>query len=338
MCPGRQEDQNGLGKTEAVQLIMGEDAKYMATNTIERGKRKTKIYEALVGWGFVSVPMGLFLVLSIGIFFYAIYISTYNWGIMGPRGFLGLDNYSKALGDPIFLKAIRNSILYAALVVPLQTMAGLLLALLVNSKIKGAKFFRSSFYFPSVASSAAITTLFIFLMAPEGLFNKVLTFFGVDVPNLFNQGAWLSDSRTALFSVIGLNAWTTSGTMMLFYLANLQSIVGTYTEAAIMDGASRRQVFWFITMPLLKPAHFFVVTSGMIGALQLYDQAILAGGADGSPDYSLMTMVLYIYNACFRQFAFGYASAIGVILFVIIFLLTLFQRFIFGNDAWKAND
>jgi multiple sugar transport system permease protein len=310
----------------------------VATVTLERSKRKKKINEALVGWGFVSVPMGLFLVLSIGIFFYAVYISTYNWGILGPRGFLGFHNYVNALHDHVFLKAIRNSIEYAALVVPLQTAAGLILALLVNSKIKGARFFRSSFYFPSIASSAAITTLFIFLMAPEGLFNKILSFFGVNVPNLFNQGAWLSDSRTALFSVIALNAWTTSGTMMLFYLANLQSIDGSYTEAAIMDGADRRQVFRYITLPLLKPAHFFVVTSGMIGALQLYDQAILAGGADGSPDYSLMTMVLYIYNACFRQFAFGYASAIGIILFVIIFSLTVMQRFIFGNDAWKAND
>ncbi len=310
----------------------------MATIEIQRSRRKKKLQEAFVGWGFVSVPMGLFLVLSVGIFFYALYISTYNWGILGPRGFLGAHNYVAALHDHVFLKAIRNSIEYAALVVPLQTAAGLFLALLVNSKIKGARFFRSSFYFPSIASSAAITTLFIFLMAPEGLFNRVLTFFGVNVPNLFNQGAWLSDSRTALFSIIALNAWTTSGTMMLFYLANLQSIDGTYTEAATMDGASRRQIFWFITMPLLKPAHFFVVTSGMIGALQLYDQAILAGGADGSPDYSLMTMVLYIYNACFRQFSFGYASAIGVILFVIIFSLTVMQRFIFGNDAWKAND
>lgn len=310
----------------------------MATITIAHSRRKKRIYEALVGWGFVSIPMALFLILSIGIFFYAIYISTYRWGILGPRGFLGAHNYVTALHDPIFLKAIRNSLEYAALVVPLQTVAGLILALLVNSKIKGARFFRSSFYFPSIASSAAITTLFIFLMAPEGLFNKVLSFFGVNVPNLFNAGAWLSDSRTALFSVIALNAWTTSGTMMLFYLANLQSIDGSYTEAAIMDGASRRQVFRYITLPLLKPAHFFVVTSGMIGALQLYDQAILAGGADGSPDYSLMTMVLYIYNACFRQFEFGYASAIGVILFVIIFSLTVTQRFIFGNDAWKAND
>ena len=294
--------------------------------------------ESIVGYGFISIPMALFLFLSVGIFFYAIYISTFDWGIMGPNKSVGLDNYREAFSDPIFLKAIRNSVKYALIVVPIQSALGLFLALLVNSKIKGSKFFRSAFYFPSIASSAAITTLFIFLMAPDGVFNGVLRFFGVDTANLFNQGAWLSDSRTALYSIIGLNAWTTSGTMMLFYLANLQTVDSQYAEAAVMDGATRRQVFWYITMPLLKPAHLFVVATGMIGALQLYDQAILAGGADGSPDYSLMTVVLYIYNACFRQFEFGYASAIGVILFVIIFSLTLLQKSLFGSGAWKADN
>jgi len=294
--------------------------------------------ESIVGYGFISIPMALFLFLSVGIFFYAIYISTFDWGIMGPNKSVGLDNYRKAFSDPIFLKAIRNSVKYALIVVPIQSALGLFLALLVNSKIKGSKFFRSAFYFPSIASSAAITTLFIFLMAPDGVFNGVLRFFGVDTANLFNQGAWLSDSRTALYSIIGLNAWTTSGTMMLFYLANLQTVDSQYAEAAVMDGATRRQVFWYITMPLLKPAHLFVVATGMIGALQLYDQAILAGGADGSPDYSLMTVVLYIYNACFRKFEFGYASAIGVILFVIIFSLTVLQKSLFGSGAWKADN
>ena len=294
--------------------------------------------ESIVGFGFISIPMALFLFLSVGIFFYAVYISTFDWGIMGPNKSVGLDNYRKAFSDPIFLKAIRNSVKYALIVVPIQSAMGLFLALLVNSKIKGSKFFRSAFYFPSIASSAAITTLFIFLMAPDGVFNGVLRFFGVDTANLFNQGAWLSDSRTALYSIIGLNAWTTSGTMMLFYLANLQTVDSQYAEAAVMDGATRRQVFWYITMPLLKPAHLFVVATGMIGALQLYDQAILAGGADGSPDYSLMTVVLYIYNACFRKFEFGYASAIGVILFVIIFSLTLLQKSLFGSGAWKADN
>ena len=301
-----------------------------------RSPRKLKEY--LVGYSFVSIPMALFLFLSVGIFFYAVYISTFDWGIMGPNKSVGLDNYREAFSDPIFFKAIRNSVKYALIVVPIQSAMGLFLALLVNSKIKGSKFFRSAFYFPSIASSAAITTLFIFLMAPDGVFNGVLRFFGVDTANLFNQGAWLSDSRTALYSIIGLNAWTTSGTMMLFYLANLQTVDSQYAEAAVMDGATRRQVFWYITMPLLKPAHLFVVATGMIGALQLYDQAILAGGADGSPDYSLMTVVLYIYNACFRKFEFGYASAIGVILFVIIFSLTLLQKSLFGSGAWKADN
>jgi multiple sugar transport system permease protein len=308
----------------------------MTTFKSPRFIRKQK--ESLVAYGFLAIPMALFLFLSVGIFFYAIYISTFNWGIMGPTEYVGFDNYEKAFSDPIFLKAVRNSVKYALIVVPIQSALGLFLALLVNSKIKGSKFFRSAFYFPSIASSAAITTLFIFLMAPDGVFNGALQFFGVDTANLFNQGAWLSDSRTALYSIIGLNAWTTSGTMMLFYLANLQTVDSQYAEAAQVDGASRRQVFWHITMPLLKPAHLFVVATGMIGALQLYDQAILAGGADGSPDYSLMTVVLYIYNACFRQFEFGYASAIGVILFVIIFSLTILQKSLFGSAGWRGEN
>jgi len=301
-------------------------------------KRALKRKEAYIGWGFIAVPMALLLFFNFFVFIYAIYISTQDWGILGSKGGVGVENYARAFQDPIFLKAVRNSLLYAAIVVPLQTALGLFLALLVNAKVRGAKFFRATFYFPSIASSAAITTLFIFLMAPDGLFNRFLSLLGINVENLFNSGAWLSDSRTALYSIIGLNAWTTSGTMMLFYLANLQTIDGSFVEAASIDGASKRQIFWFITMPLLKPAHFFVITSGMIGAVQLYDQAILAGGADGSPDYSLMTMVLYIYNLSFRQLQFGYASAIGVLLFIIIFGVTLIQRQIFGSRAWSAED
>ncbi len=309
-----------------------------AHKPVSKTRRVRNLKEYLTGWSFIAVPMTLFAVLSIGILFYAVYISRYDWGLLGARKYLGWQNFSDSLKDPVFLRAIRNSLLYAALVVPLQSAMGLTLALLVNSKIKGSNFFRATFYFPSMASSAAITTLFILLMTPDGLFNKILHYFGVNISNLFNQGQWLSDSRTALYSVIGLNAWTTSGTMMLFYLANLQGIDGSYEEVAKTDGANRWQILRYITLPLLKPAHFFVITTGMIGALQLYDQAILAGGADGSPNYSLMTMVLYIYNACFRQFKFGYGAAIGLELFVLIFSLTLAQRFLFGARAWKGDN
>jgi multiple sugar transport system permease protein len=316
----------------------------MATDLTElntarvRSRHARNLKEYITGWSFIAAPMSLFAVLSLGILLYAVYISRYDWGLLGARQYLGWGNFTHSIHDPVFLRAIRNSLLYAALVVPLQSALGLVLALLVNSKIKGSNFFRATFYFPSMASSAAITTLFILLMTPAGLFNKILHFFGVNISNLFNQGQWLSDSRTALYSVIVLNAWTTSGTMMLFYLANLQGIDGSYEEVAKTDGANRWQILRYITMPLLKPAHFFVITTGMIGALQLYDQAILAGGADGSPNYSLMTMVLYIYNACFRQFKFGYGAAIGLELFVIIFSLTLAQRFLFGSRAWKGDN
>jgi ABC-type sugar transport system permease subunit len=139
-----------------------------------------------------------------------------------------------------------------------------------------------------------------------------------------------------LNSVIGLNAWTTSGTMMLFYLGSLQTIPSEVYEAAKVDGASAWTAFRRITFPLLAPAHYLVAVLSVIGALQLFDQAYIAGGADGSPNYALMTMVLYLYNATFRQFEFGYAAAVGIVLFIIIFSATLLQRRFFGSSDWAS--
>jgi multiple sugar transport system permease protein len=142
---------------------------------------------------------------------------------------------------------------------------------------------------------------------------------------------WFGDPRSALNSVIVLNAWTTSGTFMLFYLASLQSISNEVYEAAAIDGAGPWQSFWKVTFPLLKPGHFFVATVGVIGALQLFDQALIAGSTNGDPNYALMTVVLYLYNAAFAQLDPGYAAAMGVVLFLVIFSATLLQRRLFGN-------
>ena len=235
-----------------------------------------------------SVPIVLFLVLNIGQIFYALYISFWDWGTRGPREFLGLGNYQQLLGNPIFWKAIQNTLYYAILVVPLQMALGLFLAVIVNQKIQGQTFFRAAFYFPAIASSAAITVLFLFIFAPDGLFNGVREALGLNP--LFealgfgpNQN-WFGDSRTALNMVILLNAWTTSGTMMLFYLSFLQSIPREIYEAAAIDGAGWWQTFRRVTFPLLAPAHFFVATVSIIGALQLFDQAIIAGGPGGQPE------------------------------------------------------
>ena len=292
--------------------------------------------EALAGYGFIAIPMVLFLIFQIGSLFYSAYISLWRWEILGPTEFLGFRNYNFILRDDVFHTAIKNSIYYTVVVVPIQMALGLLLAVTVNQIWRGRGFFRAAFYFPAIASSAAITVLYIYIMAPDGLFNHVLELVGFNPIGFHNQGNWLGHSDTALNSIIGLNAWTTSGTMMLFYLAQLQSIPSDVYEAARVDGAGTWTTFWRITFPLLRPAHYLVATLSVIGALQMFDQAYIAGGSGGDPNYSLMTMVLYLYNAAFRQFEFGYAAAVGIVLFVIIFTATLIQRRLFGSSEWAA--
>ena len=304
------------------------------------GLRRARRAEALAGYLMIALPMLLFLVLQIGTVFYALYISLWRWNVRtGPVDFRGLANYQNALTDPIFHRAIQNSIYYALVWVPLTMAIGLFLAIIVNQKIRGQTFFRGAYFFPAIASSAAITILWIFIVSPFGLFNSVRAALPLDIlGTLFGYGPnknWIGDQDTALNSVIILNAWTTSGTFMLFYLASLQSISGQLYEAAAIDGANAWQAFRKITFPLLRPGHYFVATVAVIGALQLFDQAAIAGGPGGDPNNALMTVVLYLYNAAFSQFNFGYAAAVGVILFVIIFGVTLVQRRLFGGTpSW----
>jgi multiple sugar transport system permease protein len=302
--------------------------------------RRARRSEALAGYAMIALPMILFLILQIGSVFYALYISLWRWNVRsGPQEFKGLANYQTLLSDPIFIRAVQNSIYYAVVWVPLTMAIGLFLAVIVNQKIRGQTFFRAAYYFPAIASSAAITILWIFIVSPEGLLNNLREAMGFNpIFELLGFGPkhnWIGDQRTALNSVIILNAWTTSGTFMLFYLASLQSISGQVYEAAAIDGASAWQTFWKITFPLLRPGHYFVATVAVIGALQLFDQAAIAGGPNGDPNNSLMTVVLYLYNAAFVKINFGYAAAVGIVLFIVIFGATLIQRRLFGQaPSW----
>lgn len=296
--------------------------------------------EMLAGYALVAIPIFLFLVLQIGSVFFALFISFWNWTLGGGGvDIIGAANYERVLTDRIFHKAVYNSLTYTAVVVPLQMALGLSLAVVVNAKIRGQTFFRAAFYFPAIASSAAITVLFIFIMAPNGLFNGARDLLGLNP--LFEflgfgpRHNWLVSERSAWGSIMGLNIWTTSGTMMLFYLASLQTISREVYEAAALDGANAWQAFWRITFPLLKPGHYFVATVSVIGALQVFDQAYIVGGSGGDPNNATMSIVLYLYNAAFRQFNLGYAAAVGIILFVIIFTATLIQRRFMGQaPSW----
>ncbi|MET0772954.1 MAG: sugar ABC transporter permease [Candidatus Limnocylindrales bacterium] len=292
--------------------------------------------EAVAGYLFIAVPMALFLVLFIGSIGYAGWISLWDWNLrLGPEEFRGLDHYTRALRDPTFQRALSNALWYALLWIPLTMALGLSLAVIVNQPLRGRTFFRATFYFPAIASSAAITLLWILLVAPDGLFNQAREAMGLNpLFELFGWGPkqnWMGDQRTALLSVVVLNAWTTSGTFMLFYLASLQGIPNDVYEAAAIDGAGPWQSFWRITFPLLRPGHYFVATVALIGALQLFDQAYIGGGVNGDPNNSLMSPVLYLYNSAFQQSDFSKAAAVGVILFVIILSATLVQRHFLGR-------
>jgi multiple sugar transport system permease protein len=301
-----------------------------------RRGRTERSREAIAGYLFVAIPLTLYAVYHFGALGYALFISFWRWEILGPTAFVGANNYQVLLADPAFHRAVINSVYYAAVVVPCQMALGLLLAVVVNQIWFGRSFFRAAFYFPAIASSAAITVLYLYIMAPDGLFNHVLQLLGADPSAFFNRGNWLGNGSTALQSIMALNIWTTSGTMMLFYLAGLQGIPGDVYEQASVDGAGTWQRFWRITFPMLAPSHYLVAVTSVIGALQLFDQAYIAGGSDGNPDQALLTMVLYLYDVAFRQFEFGYAAAVGIVLFVIIFTATLIQRRFFGDISWAV--
>ena len=254
--------------------------------------------------------------------------------LFAPPKYIGLDNYRTLLDDRQFWTwppergtAMWNTFYYAALVVPLQMAVGLTMAVVVNQGIRGRTFFRSAFYFPALTSSVAITAVAIYILNANGLLNAGIS---AVIGHPYHH-PWFGDSDTALESIVVLNAWTTSGTMMLFYLASLQAIPTDVYEAAAIDGAGIWRTFWRITFPLLKPAHFFVAVVSVIGALKLFDQAFIVSQGTGGPAGSTLTGVLYLYRVTISEFNYGYGATVGVVLFLIIFTLTLIQRLAFGK-------
>ncbi|MDJ0377472.1 sugar ABC transporter permease [Cryobacterium sp. PH31-L1] len=334
--------------------------------------------EAKFGWLFISpaiIIIGLFLVVPILL---ALYVSFSNWnGLGSPIGnskVIGTGNYEKVLIDDGLSKSdfgtsIRNNLYYVLLVVPLQTTLALFLAVQVNRRVlKGRGLFRTAFYFPSVTSSIAITSIFLFLFTASGAVNSVLQWFGVNGPNWFNDpsgvihnllaGAgvtsapaalagegplgiswweWLSGPSVAMSTLIILAVFTTSGTFMLLFIAALQNISGEIDEAAVMDGAGGLRKFFSVTLPMLTPTLFTVLTLGLIGSWQLFDQVALTGG--GAPGKTVLTPAYLAYDTSFTELKWGQGAAISFILFVIIVALTLFQRYVLRDrDVGKKAE
>jgi len=254
----------------------------------------------------------------------SIYSELNRYNILGQNIVIGAQ-------DKLFWIALRNTILVVFMAVPLSVIPALLLSNLLNSKLPGMKIYRAIYFIPSIAAVVGIALIWQLLYnATIGYINYGITSF-VTFVNSFGfemmdpQIRWLSDSRTALISVVIIVAWQTMGFNTVLFLAGLQNIPKDLYEAATVDGAGAWAQFWKITLPMLAPTTFFVVTTTTIQAMQLFDQIFILMNPPAGPNNSTLTMVLYLYQKGFQRFEQGYASSIAWVLFIIIFGVTLIQ-------------
>ncbi len=318
----------------------------------------------------ILVILGLFLAVPVGMALWVSFSDWTGRGspFSSNVNFIGVDNYAAllsggGLAEQDFGTSLRNNAWYVVFVVPLQTALALLLAVLVNRGVlRGRGFFRTAFYFPSVTSSVAITVLWLFLFGASGAVNKLLSYLGVEGPNWFSDPRgivhnllalvgvtegpafltgtdalgvslwqWLAGPSVAMFALILLAVFTTSGTFMLLFIAALQNLSEEVDEAAMVDGASSWQRFWRITLPQLRPTLFTVLTLGLIGTWQVFDQ--IYTGTQGGPGKTTLTPAYLSYTSAFGAQDWGRGAAIAFVLFVIIIAFTLLQRWVLRDRA-----
>jgi len=248
----------------------------------------------------------------------ALRISFLDYSLLNPEQIpVGLENYDRAVKDPVFQVAVKNTLLYTILLVGLQTAMALGLALLLKQRIRGLAFFRSAFFVPVVTSLVVISTVWKLLYNSQGFINAFLRTVGLPAQ------PFLSSTSQALLSLVAMGAWKDVGFYMLIFLAGVQAIPVDLYESASIDGASPWKAFVRITLPLLRRPAVFVVVVGTIAAFKVFTPVYLM--TDGGPAESTTVMVFYIFRTAFRYFQMGYASAMSVILLGIVLVLTLIQ-------------
>ncbi len=281
-----------------------------------RAGKKARI-ENLWGYFFVGPQLAGILAFSILPIIAAVGISFFQWDLLTPPKFVGLENYKYELLNPDFLKALVNTLYYSALTIVPEIVIALLLAVAVNN-IKGKVVYRTILFSPVVTSSVAVSVVWAWLYNNRfGLINTVLASIGIAGPN------WLTDTGLVLPSIAIMTIWWSAGYDVVLFLAGLQGIPRTYYEAAEIDGASSVRQFFCVTLPLLTPTTFFVVITKIISSFQVFDQTYIM--TDGGPAKASYTLVLHVYNEAFTYFKMGNASASAILLFVMILGVTIFQ-------------
>jgi multiple sugar transport system permease protein len=315
-----------------------------------RDPRKRR--EALTAYAFISPYLIVTLIFTVGVIAFAVYISFTHYNLFSPPEWVGLKNYVEAIEKEDFRRSLVNVSWYVLIVVPTQTALAILLAVLLNTPMRGRQFFRTVFYGPSVTSSVVISMIFWWLYLktgflnlfltealeligvsfktvnwlndPRGLFQLIVRMFGGDIPI---QYWYLRGPSVTWMAVMFQNIFTTAPTFMVMFLAALQDIPPALYEAAAIDGANKRQQFWKITLPMLRPIILLVVVMGTIGTFQIFDQVKILTG--GGPLKTTLAPVFLIYRDALGTSGpprMGFAAAMAFLLAAIIFVFTFIQR------------
>jgi multiple sugar transport system permease protein len=303
------------------------------------GRSPTEVREARWGLLFVSPWILGLLIFTLGPIVASLYYSFTEYDILGSPTWIGLDNYVRAFnlgkiipalaeikGDRLTGLAIGNTLIYAGILVPIGTAGSLLLALLLNQKLRGTYLFRTLFYIPSLIPSIASVMLWKYLMHPRvGLINSGLAAIGIQGPG------WLQDPKSALIAVVLIGLWgSMGGNRMLIFLAGLQGVPRELYEAAELDGAGSWRRFLNVTLPMISPTVLFNVILGVIGALQVF--TIAFAGTQGGPSYATWFYALHIYRQAFEYFRMGYGSALAWIFAVGVLFFTWLQMVV--SEKW----
>jgi len=279
--------------------------------------------DTFAGYAMVLPFYLVFLVFHLSPILVGLSFSFTNYDLYRTMEFVGLANYIRLFNDPLFVKSILNTILYALYTIVPSIALGLAIALVLNRPLFGLSFFRVSFYLPFIVSMVAASMVWLWIYNPSvGLLNALLELVGIE-PKF-----WLHDPGLAMGSVAIMSVWKIVGYNMIIFLAGLQSIPRMYYEVARIDGANRLQQFFKVTFPLLAPTTFFLFVTSSIQAFNVFVQVNIL--TNGGPVNSTTTIVHQIYTRAFTEFKMGYASAMAVLLFAMVAVITMLN-FRFGN-------
>ncbi len=298
-------------------------------NLQPKPRKRVTFFDRIEPYLYLAPALLVFLCFTYIPLVITVYMSFTNWDMITKPKFVGMRNYIRMFNDKNFRIALKNTAVFTLGIVPSQMALALLTAVLLNAKIKLRNFFRGVFFLPVIVPITVAATVWMFIFSPSyGVLNYLLGKFGMPAIG------WLSDPKTALPSLMILAVWQNFGYFTVIFLSGLQSIPGELLEAAELDGANNWQRFWHITFPLLGPSTFLVMIMSIIGGFQVYQTVVLT--TEGGPAGSTNVIVFQIYRTAFEYLKMGYASAMAVMLFIILFLLTLFQfKFVGGKVHYQ---